>query len=404
MSVECTASTDIRACHMSTVGLNVRAFFFGQFAYLHEHGFNFTVVTSEPTRDGLALPDQTTYRSIPLTRTITPYQDLKSIWKLYRLFRANRFDLVQYTTPKGALLGSIAAWLARVPIRLYFLWGVYYVGRHGIKRRFFKFLERLTCWLSTHVIFDGFGIRAFAIREGLCAGAHTSVIGRGSDNGIDTSRFDRAKYAEAGRAIRRQWGIPEDAKVIGTVTRLVGDKGINELVAAFVRLAESHRDAYLLLVGPEEEKDQPMPATLRAMREHPRIVLPGMQEDTLPYYAAMSIFSLATYREGFSAVNLEAAAMGLPVVTTDAIGAGESILDGETGIVVPVRNTDELAEALGRLLDDTELSRTMGEAGRNWVEENFEQSKFWEGVLRHRQQLLVDNGLFRREGHRLVRV
>lgn len=386
----------IKACHISCVGSNVQAFFRGQFDYLQKQGFAFTVITSEPTRDGLGLPDETAYHSIPLTRSITPFTDIRSIWRLYRIFRRNKFDLVQYTTPKGALLGSIAAWLARAPVRLYLMWGIYYVGQSGLKRWLFRFLDRLACRLSTHIAFDGSDTRLFAIADKLCRGDQSTVVGHGSANGIDLNKFNPDRLTQSGLEVRQQWAIPQNAKVIGSVMRLVGDKGVNELVSAFDLICQNHPEVYLLLVGPEEEKDKPLSETIERMRDNPRIITVGQQTEIAAYYAAMDCFALPTYREGFGVVNLEAAAMRLPVVTTDAIGARGSIIDDQTGILVQPKNVKELTEALVRLLDDTELSWTMGHAGRKWVEENFEQGKLWKDILQHRQQLLIDGGRIRR--------
>lgn len=404
--LECPASVlpTVRACLVSSTGNNVRVFFRGQFAYLHERGFHFTVVTNDPSREALALPKEAEYRHVPLARSITPLADLRSLVRLFRLFRRERFDLVQYTTPKGALLGSIAAWVARVPVRLFLLWGLYYVGQKGLKRRLFKAFDRLACRLSTHVTFDGFDIRDFAVAEGLCTADGSSVVGQGSDNGIDLAVFDPARWKEAGAEVRRQWQISADAVVIGSVMRLVGDKGINELVAAFQRLAEESESVYLLLVGRLEDRNPPLPETLAAMKEDPRIIVTGYQLDVLPYYAAMDVFALPTYREGFSAVNLEAAAMTLPVVTTDAVGARESIVDGETGFCVPVADATRLCEALGRLVGDPVLRRRLGAAGRRRVERDFEQSVFWDALHRHRESLLVQAGVLAYDGARAMRI
>jgi len=229
-------------------------------------------------------------------------------------------------------------------------------------------------------------------------------VGQGSDNGIDLAVFDPARWKEAGADVRRQWQIPADAVVIGSVMRLVGDKGIRELVTAFVQLAESFDSIHLLLVGRLEDRNPPLPETLAAMKEHPRILVTGYQLDVLPFYAAMDVFALPTYREGFSAVNLEAAAMMLPVVTTDAVGAKESIVDGETGFCVPVADATSLGEALGRLVGDPALRRRLGAAGRQRVERDFEQSVFWEALYRHRESLLVEAGVLAFEGTRAVRV
>ncbi len=392
----------IRAGLIATIGLNIRAFFRGQLAYLQQHGFHFTVITSDPTPENIELPDGANYLSVPLTRSITPWTDLRSIWKLWRILVRRRLDMVQYTTPKGALLASIAAVLARVPIRIYLFWGVYYSTQTGIKRQFFKLLEKLTCRLSTHVLFDGHGIRTFALAEGLSSESQSSVIGHGSDNGVDLEYFDRESWVSEARDVRIRWSIPPEAVVIGAVMRLVGDKGINELVEGFRRLTEHDRQIWLLLVGPLEDKHAPRHDVLSIMRRHPRIVLAGLQTDVRPYYAAMDLFVLPTYREGFSAVTLEAAAMTLPVITTDAIGAAETILDGRTGLVVPARSVGPLADAMRRLVENPDLRHAMGRAGRRFVQEHFEQRVFWEQLRRHREELLIASGRFVRHNGRLV--
>jgi len=170
---------------------------------------------------------------------------------------------------------------------------------------------------------------------------------------------------------------------------------VHDLIEASARRAERHPQLYGLWVGPTEPKDQPAPQVQQRMDADPRIVLPGLQHDIQPFYAAMDIFCLPTYREGFSAVNLEAAAMGLPVVTTDAVGAGDTIEHGRTGLAVPVADATALATALEQLITQPELRRRMGAAGRQRVAEHFEQSRFWKLLLEHRQRLLVQSGRFR---------
>jgi len=229
------------------------------------------------------------------------------------------------------------------------------------------------------------------------------VIGKGGDNGIDLERFDPDRHSADAGEIRLRYGIPADAVVIGTVCRLVGDKGINELAAAFDVLAASRPNLWLLLVGPREERDAPRPDTLRTIEEHPRIVETGEQHDVLGFYAAMDLFCLPTYREGFSAVTLEAQAMRLPVVTTDTIGAGETIDHGRTGFAVPVGDVERLTEALGRLVDDAGLRRDMGQAGREFVAADFEQQTFWAAVRKHREDLVIQSGGFCHSNAELVR-
>jgi len=379
----------IKACHISSIGFNIRAFFKGQFDFLRNHGWDYTVVTSEPSREGLGLPDDCEYVSIPVTRRFTPIIDLIAIYRLYRLFHKGAYDLVQYTTLKGSILGSIAAFFAKIPVRLYLMRGAYYMGQSGLKRKLFKMLDTLICRLSTHIEFDGFQIRKFAINEGLCRMQKTSVIGEGSDNGVDTILFNKDRHLEEGRSIRSRYGIGEKAVVIGSVMRIVTDKGINELVDAFTGIYLKDNNVFLLLVGREEEKNAPRKDIIEKIRSHSQIISVGQQDNVAPYYAAMDIFSLPTYREGFSAVNLEAAAMQLPVVTTDIIGARDSIVDGVTGMVVSARDSGQLKTAILRLVNNSDLRKNMGISGRKWVEEKFEQQKFWRELLKEREELIL---------------
>jgi glycosyltransferase involved in cell wall biosynthesis len=200
--------------------------------------------------------------------------------------------------------------------------------------------------------------------------------------------FDPAKAFEAGRAVRRQWKIPEDAVVIGNAGRLTRDKGIAELVSAFDSLAQRRPDCYLLLVGPDDARS-PLPTEISTrIARHDRIRAVGRQSDMPAFYAAMDIFVLPSYREGFGVVNLEAAAMELPVVTTDTTGVRESIEDEVTGLLVPVARVPELEAAMERLAADPELRRRLGRAGRQRVQDLFEQGKFWDALYRHRRALL----------------
>lgn len=188
--------------------------------------------------------------------------------------------------------------------------------------------------------------------------------------------------------MREQYKIPADAVVVGTVARLTGDKGICELVTAFEKVAQEINNVYLLVVGKQEEKDR-LPAHIeQALNKHPRIRAVGRQNKPIPYFAAMDIFCLPTYREGFGEVNLEAQAMKLPVVSTNIIGPRESVADGQTGFLVEPRNSEALVEPLRKLILDPLLRIQMGEKARQRVEKMFDQKELIETVVRHRIKLI----------------
>ena len=229
------------------------------------------------------------------------------------------------------------------------------------------------------------------MRERLCADglarpSDVRVLGAGSANGVDVRRFspERIRLRDEFRTKHR---ITADAIVIGFVGRLTRDKGVNELVRAFVAVHEHNREAVLLLIGDYEDRDRPAAQAIRTISAHPRIRHVGFQSDVIPGMAAMDIFALPTHREGLGNVLLEAAALGLPTITTDATGARDAILAGITGVQVPVGDADALAQALLKLARDPALREQMGHAGRAWVCENFDQRDIWQRQIREYRTL-----------------
>lgn len=387
----------IRLCLITTVPMTIRAFFGEQLRFLQANGFEVTIITS-PMRAqdesfGHSLPEGINYEPVPMSRIINPWEDVKAFFKILRILKKGRFDIIQYVTPKAALFGSITSWLMRIPVRLYLMWGLYYVTQSGIKKKVFKVVEKIVCWLSTDIAPDSKGNCRLAVEEGLCPSKKIEVVDHGSANGVDMEKFAPQRLVEAGNKVRYELRIPSQAKVFGSITSIVGDKGVNEMVAAFVKIAEEYSHAYLLIVGQTAEKDPVYPATLKTIKNHPRIRNIGWQKEPERYLAAMDIFVLPTYREGFGVVNIEAGAMQLPVISTDVPGPQESIIHLKTGLLVPARTVEPLARAMKRLLDEPELARRLGLAGRQRVQECYEQKQHWQAIIEHRLRLYKRSGV-----------
>ncbi len=383
----------IRLCIVVTIPETINAFWGKQLNFLQKNGYEITLVAAEPSNDRenafiQNLPAGIRYETVAMTRVVKPWQDLKAFLRIYRILKKGRFDIVQYVTPKASLLGSLAARLAGVPVRLYLMWGLYYVTQTGFRKFMFKTFEKITCRCSTAIAPDSKGNCKFAVEEGLCKADKISVVGQGSANGVDVDVFDPEKLKDTGRNIRKQLNIPDAAIVFGCVAAIVGDKGINELIEAFVEISKSNRDAYLLYVGQTAEKDPIKEANLKILSNHEKIIALGWQREPQNYMAAMDVFVLPTYREGFGVVNIEASAMALSVISTDVPGPRESIVDGRTGLLVPARTVEPLILAMQKLLDDRDLACELGRAGRQRVMENYEQKMLWNKILEHRKSLL----------------
>jgi N,N'-diacetylbacillosaminyl-diphospho-undecaprenol alpha-1,3-N-acetylgalactosaminyltransferase len=378
----------IKICIVTTVPISVSSFYGKQLGFLSQNGFEVTVITSSSEGLDKFINGTTKLVLVGLTRVISPLKDIKAFFQMYGIFRKSGFDIVQYSSPKAALIASSAAWLCGVPVRLYLMWGIYYTGQQGLKKRIFKLIEKLTCFLSTHVSPDSHGNMIFAMSQGLCKANKMSVVGMGSANGLDLERFDPTRFKEQRGDLRKSLDIPPEAVVIGFLGRLRSDKGVNELIKAFSRLSRENDRLYLVLIGPQETREHPLENEVQEeIRTNHKIKYLGFQQETEKFLSIMDIFVLPSYREGFGVVNLEASAMRLPVISTDIPGPRDSVLNNKTGILVKAKTVEPLAEAMQKLILDPVLRGKMGEAGRQWVT-NFEQGKHWQAIKKHRLNLL----------------
>jgi glycosyltransferase involved in cell wall biosynthesis len=374
----------LKLVHVLTVSSSLD-FLRGQLRYMAAHQIEVHLVAS-PDGDTLATfarAEGAIPHAVPMTRAMTPLADSLALWRLYRLLGALKPDVVHAGTPKGGFLGMLAAAARQVPLRLYHMHGIRGMTARGWRRRVLMTTEKIACGLATRVLCVSASTRQTALDEGLCPPEKIVVLGAGSCNGVDArGRFDPARQDAAARAATRaRLDIPPTAPVIGFVGRIVREKGLGELAEAWTDLAAKFPGAHLIIVGPLETEDPVPGAVVAALRAHPRVRFVEPVVDPAPYYAVMDVVALPTYREGLPNVPLEAAAMGLAVVASRVTGCVDAIVDGETGTLVPVGQAAPLAGALARYLEDPELRRRHGAAGRERVLRDFVPEDVWRAVL-----------------------
>jgi glycosyltransferase involved in cell wall biosynthesis len=385
--------------HITTVP-DMLPFFAGQVGYVKERGYEVEAIASPGNYlDRFAASENILAYAVPMTRRITPLRDLLALGRLWFRIRQSKPQIVHAHTPKGGLLGMIAAWLTGVPVRIYHIHGLPLMTATGWKRQLLRWTEKVSCALAHHILCDSQSIREVAVAEGLCLARKVQVLLGGSVNGVDAAvAFNPANVEPRVRAaVRSTYGIPSDAVVAGFVGRLVRDKGIAELVAAWLLLREKFPKLHLLIVGIFEPQD-PVSAEAKAvLGSDPRIHLTGAVVEVTSFYAAMDLVVLPTYREGLPVVPLEAAAMELPVLATRIPGCVDAVEDGVTGTLVRVRDAAALADALRRYLVDPELRRKHGRAGRARVLSQFRQEAIWEAVYQEYERLLCARGIKRQK-------
>lgn len=356
----------------------------------HQNGVDVTVVCNMTEEYRKNLEQDFTFvhtHPVDFPRGMSVFGSLKSIWKLRKFFRKEKFDMVQYSTPNASMYGAVAAKMAKIPVRLYCQWGMVYVTRSGFSYHLLKNIEKMVCRLSTCVQPDSVGNLDFCRANGLYDEKKSYVIWNGSAKGLDLTAYDISKKEEYGAIIRKEYGL-KDEPIIGFVGRLGREKGCNELFRAFRILKEEYPAAKLLFVGPIEKEDTIEPELLRYFYACEDIIKTGRVKNVERYMSVMDVFVLPSYREGFGLSVVEASAMGVPVVVTKYPGPSSAMVENVTGISIPVKDTDGIVESVRKLLSDKELAQQYGSAGRKYVEQSYDQVVFRQKYMEDRLQLI----------------
>ena len=381
-----------RICYVTTLPNTIRFFLLDSVKYLFDKNeFDITLICNETDGFINEIPKGVKYIPVKMKRGFSA-TGIKSTIDLYRIFKKEQFDLVQYSTSNAGCYASIAACAARIPIRLYGQWGLDYPHLKGIKRFVFETIERVICSNSTHIQPDSYDNLELSIREKLYSRSKGDVVWHGSASGVDLKRFDIKKKVNWRKEIREQFCIPNDAFVFGYVGRLLGQKGINELLDSVRRLFSDSEDVFLLLVGDPNNTEGVNPQKLNWANETKRVIFAGFTSCPEKYYAAMDCFVFPSYLEGFGTAIIEAEAMGVPVIATDIPGPREAINNGQTGVLVESKNAEQLYLAMRDKYDDQEKTKEQGKKAVDYVKNNFEQSQLFEHIYLNRKELLKKYG------------
>jgi len=363
----------VKIIRTSTVPGSLDTFCRGLLSELQQEcGYEVVAVSSPGDRlDTLAAREGVRTVSVPMERHISPLKDLKSLWRLVRVFRRERPTMVHSMTPKAGLLSMMAAWICRVPVRLHTFTGLVFPTATGLTQKILVFTDRLTCACATHIVPEGEGVRNDLTSYRITA-KPLKVLGHGNVRGIDLERFDPSlpEVIDSAAKIRK-----EGVFTFIFIGRLVRDKGINELVLAFTELNREIPDTRLILVGEQEPELDPLsPETLENISGCASIEAVGRQNDVRPWLAASDALAFPSYREGFPNVVIEAGAMGLPSIVTDINGSREIVSHGVNGVIIPTRDRDALLTAMRNMIGQREDTAKMATAARPMVAGRFEQS------------------------------
>lgn len=376
----------IKLFRISTVPTTMESLLNDQLRMVNE--YYEVVAVSSPGKEMQVLREREGIRTIevPMERRISPIKDFISLIRMIRVFTLERPYMVHSMTPKAGLISMLAGWITRVPVRMHTFTGLVFPTATGWKQRLLMCTDWLTCACATHVNPEGEGVKRDLMTYGITK-KPLQIIGNGSICGVDMAYFDRTESVMKQAVAYRE----EGCFTFCFVGRIVRDKGINELVSAFVRLHEKYPQVRLLLVGPFEKKLDPvLPETEKAIQNHPAIRFMGFQPDVRPFLVASGTLVLPSYREGFPNVVLQAGAMGLPSIVTDINGCNEIIIPNENGVIIPSKDEEALYQAMENFLFYPEEIQRMAKKARSLIASRYDRKVLWEALLKAYKRL-IDN-------------
>ena len=359
----------LKIIRASTIPLSLNVFCKGELKSLNQ---KYEVLAlSSPGEDLEEVSTREGVRTIavPMKRRISLVCDLIALFRMIIVIARERPYMVHSMTPKAGLLCMISAWVNRVPVRVHTFTGLVFPTTTGIMRRVLMVTDAITCFCATHVIPEGEGVKNDLLRNGITK-KPLRVLGYGNGRGIDMEYYSKLRVN----------GDRLKVKEVFTflfVGRIVGDKGVNELCHAFLRVHDKNPQTRLWLVGEYEEFLDPISDVTKSLIENNQsgIEAVGVKHDDelLAYYAAADCFVMPSYREGFPNTVLEAGAMELPSIVTDINGSREIIIEGQNGIIIPSRNEDALYTAMLKMMNHTEEHKAMAGRARQMIADRFEQ-------------------------------
>lgn len=333
--------------------------------------------------DGLKLAGS---KSIQIERRPSIKADLKALKELKRYFKEQGFACVQSQASKSSLLMAIAARQAKVPIRIRIFTGQIWCNMTGIKRWFFKCIDKLTVRLNTHLLADGKPQMEYLIEQGVVKRDKIKVLGNGSICGVDASKFNPTE--EVRSEVRRELGYSDDNVVYVFLGRLKREKGIREILSAFNMILDDFSQARLLLIGNDEEKCRDWIVNYPNIQDGKKVNFYGFTKEPFRLLQAGDVYLLPSYREGFGMSVLEASCMNLPVICSDIYGMADTFVDGETGLRCKVHDDETLCDCMKTLFNNKQMRETMGKAGRARVEKLFSKQLVTEAWLEYYKEIV----------------
>lgn len=381
-----------KICAITTVDGTLKSFVIPAMREFLKHGYDVTLISNMSDEFISKYSSEFHLINMPMRRGISFGDMLKMPFKFYQIFRREKFDYVQYATTNAAWYASIAAKISGVPVRVNCLWGLLYTASRGWRKKFYWFLEKVPCFFSNYFTVASHKNKEIAIKDHLCKRENTSVIGEGGTIGVNLEMFDYMQRSSMKKAIVERYPILKNKIVFGYLGRIDADKGINELLEAFIDI--DNPEMVLMLMGDFDNVRSGLNADLISKAQNSdRIIFTGYIQDVAQHLSAIDILVHPTYREGFSMVIQQAMAMGCAIITTDIPGPSEVIVENQCGLLVPPKDKDALKSAMNQLAGDLNMRTSFVENGLKRVKENFSREKMVRLTFIDRCEMMKKSGI-----------
>lgn len=355
----------------------------GQLTYFKSLGYETYLLAPYSDRSAnFCKKEGCTHLIIDIEREISLWKDLKTLIKIIKIFKAVKPDIINLGTPKVSLLGMIAGKILGIKNRIYTCRGFRFEHEKGLKRNILIGMEKITSLCAHQVICISNSVQKLGIESKIFSNKKSKVINKGSSNGVNLELFNplNPSYIIKKEEIIKEFNL-ENKFIYGFLGRIVDRKGINELYTVFCKLYKDNQNCRLLLVGPFEMDQISNKSLLEKINSHPGIVNIGrvLQDEVPPYILTLNVFVLPAWWEGFGNVLVQAAAMGIPVISTTGTGTIDAVSNNYNGILTTPKSEIELELAMIKLLLNREITQEYGKNGLEWAK-NFERTIIWNGM------------------------
>jgi len=382
-----------RIIRITTVPISLHLLLKGQMRFMKEHGYDVIMISSPgPEAEAVEREESCEMITLPMKRTVSIAADLVSLYRLYKIFRVLKPDIVHSHTPKAGLLSMVAAKFASVPIRLHTVAGIPWIESRFLMRFIYKNVEKITAWASHRLYANSAGMLQFLKFEGITSDPlKLKLLGNGSSNGIDCNYFNKNQVDPTFvSSLKIKSNLKSGGKIWIFIGRIVKDKGITELVNAFIQYQQFYPNDQLWLVGDEERMRDPLSNDTSSKIElNDSIIHWGHQDDIRPYLVASYALVFPSYREGFPNVPMQAAAMGCPLILSDIDGCNEIVEHGNNGLLIKPKEIQSIVSAMTYLRENPNTSEKFASLSLKKISENYKQDVIWELLLKEYNDFLA---------------